>query len=169
MAFEYHSVRGHAFLLLWFFVYGLAPLAECELIEGRILRPLSWGRSNSMSKDKMHHWELSESSWVVLIACSAWGGKREVRWVSHRSSCQLSREVGCRVPVKGFQQGMLRPDLCQDWWPWIIFPTRRWNPRSGSPRLHCSLWYPSLLIQFWIFSDVLLNLSITLDSWPHYP
>ena len=51
MAFEYHSVRGHAFLLLWFFVYGLAPLAECELIEGRILRPLSWGRSNSMSKE----------------------------------------------------------------------------------------------------------------------
>lgn len=105
MAFEYHSVRGHAFLLLWFFVYGLAPLAECELIEGRILRPLSWGRSNSMSKDKMHHWELSESSWVVLKACSVWGGKREVRWASHRSSCQLSREVGCRVPVKGFSAG----------------------------------------------------------------
>ena len=62
MAFGYHSVRGHTCLLLWFFVYGLALLAEREPVEGRTLRPSSWGKSNSVSKDKMQHRELSESS-----------------------------------------------------------------------------------------------------------
>lgn len=98
-------------------------------------------------RQDVRHWELSESSWVVLIAVQCLRREeREVRWGSHRSSCQLSREAGCRVPVKGFQQGCWGHSCVSGLMALNHFPHTEMKSKIRIlTTLHCSLLVPQLL------------------------